>query len=129
MMILLSILMLLDASSPFASTTYTADIIELNHYHDPVCGCYRFTQVIIWNWKPEVRAHHVDCWWIVSHPNLLPRRTATGHAATRFDGVSITAKSYRETWTTIDPEAADKFKWHETRRMKYEPRRSKPNIF
>lgn len=122
-MILLSVLLLLDSAAAFAATTYRADIIELNHYHDPVSGCHRFTQVIVWNWKPEVRAHHVDCWWIVSNPSLLPRRTPTGHTATRFDGVSITAKSYRETWTTIDPESADKLKWNETRRHYYDRKR------
>ena len=123
-MILLSVILLLDAARSFDPTTYCADLIELNHYHDPSSGCHRFTQVIIWNWKPEVREHHVDCWWIVSHPDLLPRRTPIGHIATRFDGVSIKSKSYRETWTTIDPEQVDKLQWCETRRLKYPPKRS-----
>jgi len=38
----------------------------------------------------------------------------------RSDGVRFAAQGYRETWTTIDPETADKLKWNETRRVRYE---------
>ena len=120
---ILALLLLIDACRCYEPTVYRCDIIELNHFHCPAQGCHRFTQVIIWNWKPEVREHHVDTWWIVSNPSLLPRRNATAHVAMRSDGVRFAAQGYRETWTTTDPETADKQKWHETKRVRYEKSR------
>jgi hypothetical protein len=120
---IIALLLMIDACRFIEPTTYRCDIIELNHFHCPQQGCHRFSQVIVWSWKPEVRAHHVDTWWLVAGAESTPRRTASGYVAARADGVRFTADAYRETWTTIDPELADKQKWPESRRVKYEKTR------
>lgn len=118
-MILLLALLIADIGS--GERRERCDMIELNHKLDEY-GNHCFTQVIIWNWKPEVCRHHVDAWWMVDRSKLhtLPTRTANGWIIYRFDGngkrSSMSAKIYRETTTVNDPEADDKKHWHETRR-------------
>lgn len=95
------------------------DLIELNHVTDE-CGDYCFTQVLIWNWKPEVCRYHIDGWWMVDRTNLhlLPYKSADGWRVYRYDSHGkrsiVAARAYRERTTIGDPEKDDKKLWHET---------------
>lgn len=97
------------------------DLIELNHKLDDQ-GSYCFSQIILWNWKPEVCRHHVEGWWIVDREklNMMPTRSNAGWTVYRIDqnGVlsRVAARVFRETTTTNDPEMDDRRVWHETRR-------------
>lgn len=96
------------------------DIIELNHKLDEL-GNVAFTQIIIWNWKPEVCRHHVEAWWMVDVNNLhlMPCRKDESIVVRRIINekpVEVIAKGYRETKTNNDPEVDDKRIWHESRR-------------
>lgn len=117
MMLWLALLISIDGSR--CEPCFRADVIELNHVTDE-CGGYCFSQIILWNWKPEVCRHHVDAWWMIDRTNLhlLPTRTSSGWRVYRFDGNGkrsiVSAKSYREWTTANDPERDDKKLWHET---------------
>lgn len=97
------------------------DLLELNHVTD-ACGTYQFSQVIVWNWKPEVCRHHVDAWWFVKPESLalLPYQQNGGWVIQRFDSEgnrsTVVARVYRERTTVGDPEREDKTFWHESRR-------------
>ena len=117
--LILAILIVTDGSR--METSYRCDLIELNHKVDET-GCPVFTQIILWNWKPEVCRHHVDAWWLVDATSSLPTKTPTGWKVYRTDGQnrisSVIAKSYHKTTTTNDPEMDDRKVWHESRRQK-----------
>jgi hypothetical protein len=102
--------------------SYRCDVIELNHVHDPHDECHRFTQVIVWNWKPEVNRYHVEAWWIVDTSQLsqLPTRGNNIYRVRRQDGLIVSSQSYQETHSGYDRETADRLKWHESRRVRIE---------
>jgi hypothetical protein len=114
-MALLLMMILSDASRIPAQQS--CDVLEVNHVMG-VDGRHCFTQVIVWNWKPEVRRHHVDAWWMVDALRLgeMPRRVGDVWRVRRKDGLIVTARVYRERTTTYDPERDDKDDWHESRR-------------
>jgi hypothetical protein len=116
-MILVLLLALIDGRP--AEPCYSVDVIELNHVYDCADGCHKFTQVIVWNWKPEVRRHHVDAWWIVDTKQLsqMPSRTNCGWKVRRNDGVVVFAKVYQETHSGYDREVADRAVWNESLRF------------
>ena len=99
---------------------YHVDVLELNHVYDHVDGCHKFTQVIIWNWKPEVRRYHVEAWWIVDPGKLsqLPARSGSGWRVRRPDGMAVSARVYQETHSGYDREVADRAVWHESLRLR-----------
>jgi hypothetical protein len=116
MIVLLAVIILTNGSR--CEPCYSCDVIELNHVHDPDNGSHKFTQVIIWNWKPEVNRHHVDAWWMVDTSQLsrLPTRTNSGWRVRRQDGVAVSARVYQETHSGYDREVADRAVWHESLR-------------
>jgi hypothetical protein len=94
--------------------------MELNHRYDET-GRYCYSQVIVWNWKPEVRRHHVEAWWLVDVNRLsqLPGKVNGRFQARliRNEKVyEVVAPVFQETHTVDDPETEDKKLWHETRR-------------
>jgi hypothetical protein len=115
---LLALLFLLDGSR--ITNHYRCDVIELNHVYDTIDKRHRFTQVIIWNWKPEVNRHHVDAWWIVDTNQLsqLPHQSHNNFRVRRQDGLVASAKSFQETHSDHDRELADRQIWHESRRFR-----------
>jgi len=102
--------------------SYRCDVIELNHVHDPHDECHRFTQIIVWNWKPQVNRYHVDGWWIVDTSQLsqLPARNGSRWKVRRQDGVVVSARVYQETHSGYDREVADRAVWHESLRLRIE---------
>jgi hypothetical protein len=119
-MTLLAIIIILDAGRPSSIEHRRFDVIELNHRYDET-GRHCYSQIIVWNWKPEVRKHHVEAWWLVDADRLsqLPRKTNGKYLVLlkRSEKVyEITAPVFRETRTVEDPERIDKEHWHETRR-------------
>jgi hypothetical protein len=115
-MVICLILLLIDGGR--CDPGCRADVIEMNHCYDQDTERHKFTQVIIWNWKPEVGRHHVDFWWIVDTQCLaqLPLKCNDICKVRRRDGLVISSKVYRETWTLNDPESDDRKLWHESRR-------------
>ena len=91
------------------------DLIELNHFFDDL-GRHAYDQVIFFEWSEEYLRYDVIAWCLVEHqdgriPVLQP---ASGEHVVRWydrDGKvhrEVRSKLYRETWTQIDPERANK---------------------
>lgn len=91
------------------------DLIELNHSYDDQ-GRHKYDQVIFYEWSPDFRRFHVIDWCLVEDDeNRFPRR-ATGkreYVVRWYDKDNkvhreIRSRLYRETWSCIDPERANK---------------------
>jgi hypothetical protein len=91
------------------------DLLELNHFHD-VNGRAVYSQVIFYDWAPDASAYHVRAWWISNNAgtNEPARDYVGGFYRVRCYDVNekmnreITARHYRETWSQVDPERANK---------------------
>ena len=84
------------------------DLIELNHAYDD-SGRHVFDQVLFYRWSPHHRMFQVTAWRLVKKTQQLPVQSlATGGYTCRWtdDGVlrEIWAPSFRETWSSKDPE-------------------------
>lgn len=86
-------------------------VIEINHVQCLWTGKETLCQVIYWRWWTDDQ-HHVAEWrTLASCPHARFRRDGRGWVETRDDGPvrrEIRADSLRETWTTHDPEVADR---------------------
>lgn len=88
----------------------TVDLIELNHYID------HFDQVIFCRWSPDYRRYDVMAWVITdqSNPRRPTRDYARGDYVVRWFDWNVVryrevrSKLFRETWTSRDPERANK---------------------
>jgi hypothetical protein len=99
-----------------AEARESVDMIELNHFHD-VLGRHVYDQVIFYDWSPERQEFHVRAWMLVDDREQS-RRPGKNYSSGRyvvrwFDHEQkfnrcITASAYRESWTQIDPERANK---------------------
>ena len=88
------------------------DLIELNHCYDEH-GWLVFEQVIFYQWSPHKSHYNVRDWRTLKDNAQLPRRDArTGkYVAIWHDGKiirTVTAPSFRETWTQYDPELVER---------------------
>lgn len=91
------------------------DLIELNHYFDD-SGGHAYDQIIFYEWSPDYRRYHVIAWSLVE--NDLGRipvydRNRDLHVVDWYDRDlkrrrSITSALFRETWSQVDPERANK---------------------
>ena len=112
-MMLLLLLLLLNGKH--LETRTQIDLIEINHIIaksdilDEPPETTILTQIIIWNWKPEVCRHHIDRFWIVKDNNL-PNKIGDKYYI-HHNGIIIKAKILRETKTFNDPEKDDKHIW------------------
>lgn len=99
------------------------DLIELNHFYDPKGGLV-YDQVIFYERAPETGRFQVRAWCLVEDRECLNRRP-TKNLQTELYQVDwydsdqrllrkITSHLYRESWTQIDPERANK-KLHDER--------------
>jgi hypothetical protein len=100
------------------STTHDhCDLAELNSFHD--CnGRFVYDQVIFYEWRPDLSRYHVRAWCLVEDRDLVSRRPQrdyrTGLYVTRWQDRdqnvmrTITATHYRQSWTQVDPERANK---------------------
>lgn len=91
------------------------DLIELNHFYDEL-GRHQFDQVIFYEWSPDYRRFHVIAWSLVEGDlSRLPSKVSgSGETSVHwFDRDSkikreVRSKLYRETWSQVDPERANK---------------------
>lgn len=115
MFALLLCLALLSPSSNIA--TETVDLIELNHFHD--CnGRHVYDQVIFYEWSEPLHEYHVRAWCLIEDrepENRRPTRSYSddSHSVRWFDRDqqlhrTIRSQHFRESWTQVDPERANK---------------------
>lgn len=91
----------------------SVDLLERNHVHDPHTGRCVLVQWVAWEYHAEDGRHHVVAWWLDRLPCALVR-TPRGYRlvwTTREDLHQVDAAGYVETWTTFDPELADREVW------------------
>jgi hypothetical protein len=97
------------------------DLIELNVVYCGETGRESFRQLIFWEeiW-PDARLH-VREWRIVRNPSQYPLKNGVEWRAVVVEDEKITvirAPTYRETWTTFDPELAERDVLPDNRRKK-----------
>ncbi len=91
------------------------DLIELNHFYDDL-GRHQYDQVIFYEWSPDYCRFHVIAWCLVEDDQgRMPKREAGSreYVVRWFDRDSkiqreVRSKLYRETWSQVDPERANK---------------------
>lgn len=91
------------------------DMIELNHHYDDL-GRHNYDQVIFYEWCPEFKRFHVIAWCLVDDEGKrVPQRSAarrewtvTWHERNMSVQREVKASLFRETWSQIDPERANK---------------------
>lgn len=93
------------------------DLIELNHFYDHQ-GRHVYDQVIFYEQSPETGRFQVRAWCLIEDRDNLSRRPVKNVETQRyqvdwFDNDQrlvrkITSRSFRESWTQIDPERANK---------------------
>ena len=91
------------------------DLIELNHFYDDL-GRHAYDQVIFYEWSLDYRRYHVIAWSLVE--DNLARMPTHDHARDVYvvrwydrDAKmkrSVWSKLFRETWSQVDPERANK---------------------
>ena len=94
----------------------TVDVIELNHFYDKENLKHIFDQYIYWDFDTSRwfgGQHHVVDWRLATgKKNMLPRRAVGGGFVQTFwdkDQLrEVRSISLRETWTTYDPELAER---------------------
>lgn len=91
------------------------DLIELNHFYDDL-GRHAYDQVIFYEWSPDYCRFHVIAWCLVED-NLarMPMKLAgSGEYSVRwYDRDAkiqrdVRSQLFRETWSQVDPERANK---------------------
>lgn len=99
----------------YETTLERVDLIELNHHYDDL-GRHNYDQVIYYEWSPEYSRYHVIAWSLVDEKRTrIPRRvpgtrqwyvrwTERGSSVPR----EVRSHLFRETWSQIDPESANK---------------------
>lgn len=88
------------------------DLIELNHFLDDN-GRHVFDQVVFYEWVASKSKFRVIAWRMVKCPAQLPTRTwdpPGWECVWKDDQImrSISAPSFRETWTQDDPERVNR---------------------
>lgn len=93
----------------------SVDLIELNHFYDDL-GRHAYDQVIFYEWSPDYRRYHVVAWCLVE--DNLSRMPTLDHnrqeySVSWYDKDSrvqriVWSPMFRETWSSTDPERANK---------------------
>lgn len=93
------------------------DLIELNHFYDQQ-GRHVYDQVIFYERCPDTGKFKVRAWCLVEDRETLSRRPIRDlesnlYQVNWFDSDQrllrkITSRMYRESWTQVDPERANK---------------------
>ncbi|MCR9292890.1 MAG: hypothetical protein NXI32_09235 [bacterium] len=127
---MIALLLLLGLGSPIHGAKivqHRADKLELNHYLTED-GQTSFDQLIFWEWSPEYCRFHVVAWCLVDNaPERAVRKLPDGRYQCRWWDEDrefwhvVTSKLYRETWTTVDPERANKILFEEKHRRRLWP--------
>ncbi len=113
------VFLLTALGEPPASSACTeeVDLIELNHFHDCL-GRHVYDQVIFYEWSDELQRYHVRAWCLVEDREPVSRRPTRSYTDNRYYvrwhdrdqnlNRRISSQHYRESWTQIDPERANK---------------------
>jgi hypothetical protein len=111
------------------------DLIELNHFHDCL-GRHVYDQVIFYEWSEEQREYHVRAWCLVEDREAANRRPSQSYSDERFYvrwydrdqnlNRCIASLYFRESWTQVDPERANKRLLDERQRTSLVKRRLDP---
>jgi len=109
--------MTLGESSASSVCTEEVDLIELNHFHDCL-GRHVYDQVIFYEWSDELQRYHVRAWCLVEDREPVSRRPTRSYTDNRYHvrwydrdqnlNRRISSQHYRESWTQVDPERANK---------------------
>lgn len=91
------------------------DLIELNHHYDDL-GRHNYDQVIFYEWCPEFKRFHVIAWCLVEDDDhrIPVRLPGSGDYRVRWHDRDakamrvVKASLFRETWSQVDPERANK---------------------
>lgn len=91
------------------------DLIELNHFYD-LEGKHQYDQIIFYEWSTEFRRFHVISWNLVEQElSRLPTRRPLQreYVVSWYDRDSrmereVYSKIFRQTWSQVDPERANK---------------------
>jgi hypothetical protein len=112
------------------------DLIELNHFHDCL-GRHVYDQVIFYEWSPEKMEFHVRAWCLVEEREPTSRRPVRSYANDLYNvrwhdrdqnlQRSISSRHFRESWTQVDPERANKKVLDERQRTALAKRRLDPS--
>lgn len=89
-----------------AAPVATCDLAEVNHVVACDGGC-KFTQLIAWDWMPDVGRFHCQGWRIVTK-HWMTKKGVTAEVGENQQVVLLHAPITRETWTTRDPERDDR---------------------
>ena len=108
-MIALLLALLLFSRSPFELTDHV-DLIELNHHYD-ACGNHSFDQLVFWEIDPATERFRVRAWKMRNDVDAHPLEV-NGTYQIRITNNGLTtlvqSRMFRESWTQIDPEQANK---------------------
>jgi hypothetical protein len=99
------------------SCSEQVDLIELNHFHDCL-GRHVYDQVIFYEWSAEHLEYHVRAWCLVEDREPENRRPTRSYSDHRYYvrwhdrdqnlNRCVASHHFRETWTQVDPERANK---------------------
>ena len=111
------VMAVIGTGSAAREVTEHVDLIELNHFHDCL-GRHVYDQVIFYEWAPDASRYHVRAWCLIEDKDLVNRRPTKRYSDNLYEVQwqdrdqnllrIITGKHYRESWTQIDPERANK---------------------
>ena len=111
------------------------DLIELNHFHDCL-GRHVYDQVIFYEWSEQQREYLVRAWCLVEDREAANRRPSQSYSDERFYvrwydrdqnlNRCIASLYFRESWTQVDPERANKRLLDERQRTSLVKRRLDP---
>ena len=104
------------------------DLLELNHFCDPITGELACTQLIFLDWDAEYRRHNAHGFALIEDEHNYPQKKADGKWYWRakpsrtvdmdLRAWIVTGDSFRETWTTEDPERKNKKLFDEKHRRR-----------
>jgi hypothetical protein len=93
----------------------SVDLIELNHFFDDL-GRHAYDQVIFYEWSPDYNRYHVVAWCLVE--DNLARMPSKDHDRGQYSvrwydkdarvQRTVWSPLFRETWSSTDPERANK---------------------
>jgi len=93
------------------------DLVELNHFHDCL-GRHVYDQVIFYEWAPDTSQYYVRAWCLIEDRDIVNRRPMKRYSDNLYEVQwqdrdqnllrIITSTHYRESWTQVDPERANK---------------------
>lgn len=106
-------LILIIFANPFI-VSERCDVIELNHFHD-LCGKPVYSQLIFWDFNRSKCEDEVRAWRLF---DVKKDRLRLGVDAVNFSWMDadedrvlfrdLKSNEFRETWTQVDPERANK---------------------